>query len=140
MKIEQQLQRIAWRLGSGKAFTPNQNDIEAYNDIAEYIDMKQKQQVIDNQLFGKLYIFVYREFVRHYKATVMDEIPQKELNKILARDVNSLLLEVMEDLNMFELKNAIEAKRHKDYSPMTYDEVVDNLKVMVNGAINTYTK
>lgn len=140
MNIEKQLQRIAWRFGEGKKFQPNQNDIEAYNDIAEYIDQKQRQQIIDNQLFGKLYIFIYREFVRHYQATVMDEIPQKELHKILARDLRLLVNEVKDDLNMFELKNSIESKRHSEYKPMTYDDVADNLKIMVNGALNTYTR
>ena len=45
MTIEKAMQRIGWRLGTGKPFQPNQGDIDAYNFIVEFVDKKQKQQL-----------------------------------------------------------------------------------------------
>ena len=140
MNIEKSLQRIGWRFGQNKAFTPNAGDIQAYNELVEYHEMKKAEQVTNHKLFCKLYIFLFREFTRHYQATVMDEIPQKELHKILDREMGSLIHEVMEDLNMFELQNTIKEQRHKDYKPMTYEEVAESLNIMVAGALDNYNK
>ena len=50
MTIEKATQRIGWRLGTGKPFQPNQEDIDSYNRIVEFIQNKQKKSIIDNQL------------------------------------------------------------------------------------------
>ena len=139
MTIEKAMQRIGWRL-SGKPFQPNQNDIDAYNFIVEFVEQKQKQQIIDNQLFGKLYIYLFGEFVNYYKATVIDDIPQKQLNKLLSKDLKQIVQEVTDRLNFSELENYVKKKDLKGYKPMEYEEVAENMRVMVNGALNTFNK
>lgn len=140
MTIEKATQRIGWRLGTGKAFQPNQGDIDAYNEIVEFIQEKQKKQIIDNQLFGKLYIYLYGEFVTYYKATAMDSIPQKELNKLLTKDLRTIVTEVTDRLNLADMELCIKQNKSiKQYNPLQYDEVAENFKVMVNSAINAYS-
>ena len=140
MNIEKSLQRIEWRFSQGKEFKPNGNDIEAYNELAEYFNQKEKQQLIDNQLFGKMYIYLFGEFVNYYNCTVMDNIPQKELHKLLDKDLRLIVEDVTDRLNNAEISACMERKGHLDgYAPMKYEEVAENLKIMVNAAINTYS-
>lgn len=138
MKIEKSVQRIGWRLGQKKPFTPNQNDIEAYNEIVEYVVNTQKDQLMKNQLFGKLYIYVYGQFLRYYKATVFDEIPQKELHKLLDKPLRNIIEDFKDLLNNDELYSSIEEGREKDL--WSYTDVSNNLKIQINAAINTFTK
>lgn len=140
MTVQQSLQRIGWRFGTGKPFTPNQYDIEAFNSLLEFVEEKQKKQITDNQLFGKLYIYLYGEFVTYYKATAMDSIPHKELNKLLEKDLRTIVTEVVDRLNLADLELCIrENNSIKQYNPLDYEEVAENMRVMVNGAINSFS-
>lgn len=138
MTTNQAIKRFHWRLSTGKAYQPNQNDLEAYNVIAEFIEEKQKKEIIDNQLFGRLYIYLFGEFVNYYNSSVMDEIPQKELNKLLTKDMRLLVGEVVDRLNLNELDESVKSG---EINPpkLSYDEVAENLKIMINGAINEFS-
>jgi len=140
MTTNQAIKRFHWRLSSGKPFQPNQNDLEAYNTIAEFVEEKQKKEIVDNQLFGKLYIYLFGEFVNYYNTSAMDTIPQNELNRILAKDMRLLVDEVKDRMNINELEVVLKEKGDlKCYEGMSYDEVAENLRVMINGAINEYS-
>lgn len=139
------IKRIGWRFSEAakrqdKSFRINQDDISALESIAKFYQDKEKQAIVDNQLFGKLYIYLFGQFVNYYQSTALDDIPQKELHKLLDKDLRTIVQEVTDNLNLYELKNSIEAQKHKDYKPMEYSEVAENLKIMVNGALNTYTR
>lgn len=139
MRIDKSLKRIIWRFQSGRPISPDQQDIDSLNEIIEYIATKEKQQLIDNQLFGKLYIFVFGEFIRHYEATPESEIPQKELHKLLDKDLKLIVTEYVDKVNNAKLAHVTNENDLKDYVPTTYEEVAGNLRVMINAAINTYT-
>jgi len=140
MTVEKGLRRIGWRLGTGKPFQPNQEDIDSFNAIVDFVENKQKKSIIDNQLFGKLYIYLFGEFVTYYKATAMDSIPHKELNKILGKDIRLLVENVTDRLNLADMEACIKEKESlKQYNPLEYEEVADNMKVMINGAINEFS-
>jgi hypothetical protein len=119
---------------------PNKTDFDAYNELVEYVDIMEKNLINNQQLFGKLYIYLFTEFVKHYNCTVMDDIPQKELHKLLDKDLRVLVTEAQELLNLCELESAIKNGRHKEYSPMEYSEMADNFKSMISAAITTYGK
>ena len=140
MTVNKAMERFAWRLGGGKAFQPNQNDIEAYNTIAEFIEEKEKKQIIDNQLFGKLYIYLFGEFVNYYKASVFNNIPQKELHKLLDKPIRQIVEEVKDRLNFIEMEACMKEKNNlDDYTPIEYEEIAENLKAMINAAVNQYS-
>lgn len=103
MNIEKALDRIRWRFSNGKAFMPNVNDVEAFNYLVDYVEQKEAQTLRDNALFAKLYIWVYGQFLSHYKATVFDSIPQKELNKLLDLPLADHVKRFTDSLNDSEL-------------------------------------
>lgn len=138
MKIKKSIDRIRWRFASGKEFKPNENDITAFNEVAEYISRKEKDNIIDNQLFGKLYIYLFGEFVNYYKATAIDTIPQQELHKLLDKNIADIVNEVKDRLNNAELEHAIKANAYDKYKPMEYEEVAENMRIMVSAALNNY--
>lgn len=145
MTESQGLKRLAFRFESAlktpnKSFKIYQEDIEAIQAVGSFIEDKHKKQIIDYQLFGKMYVYLYGEFVNYYKGDVFSDIPQKELHKLLSKPLRSLVQEVTDRLNMSELENTIvETKSLDNYSPMQYDEVAANLKVMINSAIREYS-
>ncbi|MEM7487253.1 MAG: hypothetical protein AAF348_18750 [Bacteroidota bacterium] len=136
MNLKKSLERLKWRFGNNTNFKPNMNDVNALNEVIEYVDKKERQQLSDNQLFGKLYIYLYGEFVNYYRSNTLDPIPQKELHKLLDKDPRELIEDLKDKLNQLELEHSIKTK--STYTPVEYDEVSDNLRVMVNAALNTY--
>lgn len=141
MTIEKAMQRIGWRLGTGKPFQPNQGDIDAYNFIVEFVDKKQKQQLIDNQLFGKLYIYVFGQFMTYYKCSFDSVIPQKELHKLLDKDLRLILSDVIDKINISDMEYHLEKEKTLEgFKNAEYEEVAENLRIMVNGALNTFSK
>lgn len=109
---------------------------EAFNCLVDFVGQKQKIALIDNQLFGKLYIYLLTKFIAHYQCTVFDPIPQTELHRILDRDLRSLVVDFVDTLNMGE--------NYQDASGQTakwqYDEVAENLRTMINKALEEYQK
>ena len=87
----------------------NQNDINALNKIAESVELMQKQQYEANQLFGKLYIFVYMRFLSKHQATVMDTRPRKELHSILQKPMSQWIEEFKQQLNDNEMYSLLES-------------------------------
>ena len=121
-------------------FAPNQEDIDAMNEIIEYVDRKEKQQLVDNQLFGKLYIYLYMEFIKYYKTTVFDPIPQVELNEILDKPIKAIVSDFKDALNESELYISMDVKKDATSKIWDYEEVAENLRVQVNAAINSYVE
>lgn len=137
MTPEKALSHFAYKLQNTWKMT--EADLKAYNCLVDFVEKKQKQSLIDNQLFGKLYIYLFGEFVNYYRSTVMDNIPQKELHRQLAKPIKQMVQEVTEKLNNIEMELILkETKSLKEYKPMSYDEVAENLRVMVNGALNEF--
>jgi len=108
MKIEQSVQRIQWRLASKKPFTANLSDIEALNDIIEYVDKKQNEQYDKNENFAKLYIRVYGKMIQHYKATVFDLEPKKAMMSIFRKSLPETVDDFKNQLNNSELCGLLE--------------------------------
>ena len=85
--LEKAIQRIGWRFTNSenkKGFKPNKNDIEAVNCLLNWINREKKVSLDNNELFAKLYIYHLNQTIRQYDATIFDDIPQKELSKILS--------------------------------------------------------
>ncbi len=139
MKITKSVQRIGWRFSQGKPFQPNQNDIEAYNDIVDYVGINQKETIVDNVLFTKMYIYLLGEFLNYYGTTVNDPILQKELHKILDSDMSSLIEQFRSKANHQELNTIKTVEDLENFKAMTFQECVDNLKIMTTEAINQFS-
>ena len=159
MDFKKAMQRIGWRLQQPN-FKPNNEDKQAYNSIIQIIENQQKEQFKNNELFAKLYIHVYGKFISHYKTTVLDPIPRKELHKILEKPISHLVDKFTQEMNDSELYSLMEnsgikiehpafkteSKKKEDVdkidmeklSVWKYKDVVDCLENEVNHAINLY--
>lgn len=102
--IESSVKRLGFRFSQAakseyRSFKVYQEDLNALKDVANYIQQKQEETIINQQLFAKLYVFVFGEFIKNYNTTVFSEIPQKELHKILNTSLDELILKLTEKLN-----------------------------------------
>lgn len=107
---------------------------EAFNYLIDFIGGKHKDIIRDNQLFGKLYIYLYGEFIKHYQTTVFDPIPQKELHRILDRPIKTIVEEFVDTINTGEMYQDATGKTAK----WDYEGTADNLRVMVNKALEEF--
>lgn len=141
INIHWALSRFKWRIQQNKPFKFNDKDLEAYNMFTEYCTIKEKQQLIDNQHFGKLYIFLIDCFITYYGTTVDSNIPQKELHKILNTPGKQLVQKFTENRNLEALEMNIELKKNEeDLKPMEIEEASTNLAAMINAAINSFNQ
>lgn len=143
MTPRQAIERFKWRFlesskKDDKSFIINENDVKALISISDYYENESKRQIINNQLFGKLYIYLFGEFVKHYKCTVMDDIPQKEIHKLLDKDLRTIVQDLTDSLNMHQLEIEIKEGSIKNYSDMDYSEVAENMRILINSVLNTY--
>lgn len=83
-------------------------DAEALDMIMGFVEDKHKKQIQDHQLFAKLYIVVYSQYLEKYKTTVFDDIPRKELTKLLSYSTEQLVQRFTDKLNESELYSLFE--------------------------------
>ena len=138
MTTERAISHFEYKLTN--SWKPTKHDLEAYNALLKYIETKKKETIINNQLFGKLYIYLFGEFITYYNASVFDEIPQKELHKILDTDLRVLVTNLKDKLNLKDKEDYIITESSlKGFKEIEYQEIADNLKSMINAAINEYS-
>lgn len=138
--IEKAVQRIGWRIQEGH-FKANENDIDAFNTIVRYVESNQKQLLKDQELFAKLYIHVYGQFLIHYNSDVFNQEPKKELNKILDKSLSETISVFHSLLNQIKIDrdvlNCSDVSDVQDIKIMPYEQdyVVKNIIEQVNEVI-----
>jgi len=153
MTIKKAVERITWRLSNG--WKANQNDLDAVNFIVDFVNVQNKKQIDDNQLIAKLYIYAYSSYLKHFRATVFDDIPRRELFKMLDRPIEVLIQRFTSDLNTTELYQFFQANDIKINHPILmpdknkieikediwdYETVKENLERDINNLINLHAK
>ena len=138
--IEKAVQRFGWNIKQGR-LKANENDIEAYNTIVDYVKEKQSKQIQDQELFAKLYIHVYGQFLIHYNSDIFNQEPKKELNKILFRDIsdsisefNIIINQIKVDRSVLNCKDELDIQKIKT-KPYNEDYVSNNIIEQVNEVI-----
>jgi hypothetical protein len=139
MTPEKALAHFKYKLTT--SWKPTAFDLEAYNALVEFVNEKQKQQLIDNQLFGKLYIYLYSQFTNYYKCSLVDDIPQKELNKILDKPLKAIVSDLVDNNKLIDIEHYISNNNSLDgFVEVSYNDIADNLRVMVNASLNQFNK
>ncbi len=156
--VKKALEHLEFRFT--KTMKPTENDIDAYNILVEFKEKQHKEQVNNNQLFGKLFIKYYIELLKYYNTTVFDSEPRKEINRILDTSIHDLIKEFVKEVNTQELYFKMRENGFKDIHPremkeedrnkikfdikwlyekeITIEEATDNLKSMINKALDRY--
>jgi len=121
MKLKQAFERLKFTISNQNK--PNTTDIEAFNKLAEYFELNQKDVIQNNLLFAKLYAFVLSEFTNHY--TELDRA-NKEINKILSEHIDLRIEYLLIKAKEMELRNYFKRKRILD--PFLNDKTVSELE------------
>lgn len=103
MRIKDSIQRLGWRLlesvKKNKGFLPNENDIQAFNNIVEYYTLEKKDNQKNNELCFKMYLWHRVEMMKHYNSDVFDEIPQRKLVEALYKNSDVYIKKLTDFLN-----------------------------------------
>ena len=150
MTIKRAIDHFIWKFSN--TWKPTKKDIEALNEIIEFVEQKHQKQFNDNLLFAKLYITFYGELLKFYNASVFDSIPEKAINKILDTEIELIIEKFVDKANLVEQTQKQVAKHGYKHpmqvkenlieplnEAMTYEEAVDNLTARINFALNKYS-
>lgn len=104
ISIKKAVEHFEFKLDpKNKIWKATKKDVESYNTIMDFVESKHKQQINDHHLFAKLYIMVYAQYLDKYKATVFDDIPQKEMHKLISKPLSYFIELFTRRLNESEL-------------------------------------
>ena len=124
MQIERAIKHFHYKLAN--VWNSTEPDIKAFNSIRDYFTLKNKEQINNNLLFAKLYIYTYSQFLEKFNATVFDDIPQKELNKMLSMDLEAFIDAFTNKLNQSDLYEVIERLGLSKGHPATRNDIETN--------------
>ena len=142
MILEKGVNRLRWRFSSNTSFKPNQNDIEALNSVLGWIGSQKKINVLNQDLFAKLYIYELIRFLRQYDTTIFNDIVQKELSQVLDKPLSHFYDTFYEDLvhnqlSKIELKKGLSDEDFK--VKFTKEKVKAKLEHMVSEAVTQFS-
>ena len=139
------IQRLAWRFTSNTSFKPSEKDVEALNCIIEWMNRQSKESVLNNSLFAKLYIYNLNQTIRHYGATVFDDICQKDLSRLLDTPIEHFYTAFHKELQSNNTIRVVEDStiaRDQIISELkekyTLKKVTTELDFMINEALKTF--
>ena len=144
--IDKAFNRLGWRFTSSKPFSPNDNDIDALNCIINWVNRQTSQTIKNNQLFAKLYIYHLNQTIRYFESTVFNDIPQKDLNRLLDLPLANFYNAFHKELQSNNVTRVVEnGNIPKDevlkelQEKYTLEEVTEQLDKMINEALNRYS-
>lgn len=85
-----------------------QEDIDALETIADYIERTRNDMVGPENAYFKLFVHVYGKLLAHYDTDVYSEIPQKHICGILEKPITQLVSELAEQMNEKVISDALD--------------------------------
>ena len=116
MTIKKAIDHFIWKFKN--KWQPTQKDVDCLNEIITFVEDKHKKQFNDYQLFAKLYVMVYAQYLKRYDATVFDDLPRNELTRYLDQPLERIIQRFTDRLNESELYEFME-KHGFDGHPAT---------------------
>jgi hypothetical protein len=107
MILKEAVKRLSFTISKGNK--PNQNDVDAFNEIIRNLKLSEQETVQENLLFAKLYTFTLTELLAYYTDI---EMANKEINKILSEPMAIEKLQM--SLRRMELHNYFNRKKILD--------------------------
>lgn len=107
MILKEAVKRLSFTISKGNK--PNQNDVDAFNEIIRNLKLSEQETVQENLLFAKLYTFTLSEFLSYYTDI---DMANKEINRILSEPMAIEKLQL--SLRRMELQNYFNRKKILD--------------------------
>lgn len=141
MKIQEAIKRLSFTIS--KQNKPNANDAEALNSIIEFMNLSSKSVVKENELTAKLFCFVLKDFMFHYKnVNFASKIINKEiLSKPLEYHLECLKINLQtNEYNQLFDKEVLPSNAEflESSETWTIDHVKQNFEFNFNLALNNY--
>ena len=141
MNIKKTIEHFQFKLKN--VWKASATDIDALNSITEFVNDKHNKQLQDNEMFAKVYIFMYSYFLKRYDTDIYDSIPQKELHRYLDQPLERIVTRFKDKLNEkeYELQGTIVhpaiGKSTSDFKDVwDYETVKEHLELMINLTLN----
>lgn len=99
--IKRHVDRLYWRLENGQ-YKPNQNDVEAINNIVDFTNDCLSNELDQNKPFQKLYIHLLGIYMNHYENV---HTAQNKVHEVLGLDIRHQYKKFQEDFNLMEYKD-----------------------------------
>jgi hypothetical protein len=97
--LSQAIKRLSFTISNQNK--PNNEDVLALNSIIDFVNLSSEKTIQENKLFAKMFCFVLKEFLIHYKDI---DFASKQINKdILSMPLNYHLTILLEQLKTNEL-------------------------------------
>lgn len=140
--IKKAVQRIGWRIKE-RHWKCNQNDLDAYNFIVDYVEKQNEMIQNANELFAKMYIHIYGQYLMSYGANPSSEIPKKVLSREVAKDINEHIQEFYDLTNEVNFIKKVDSKDLKeltidDMKEFNYEFIERNLLEQINEVIQKH--
>jgi len=107
MILKEAVKRLSFTISKGNK--PNQNDVDAFNEIIRNLKLSEQETLQENLLFAKLYTFTLSELLAYYTDI---EMANKEINRILSEPMAIEKLQM--SLRRMELQNYFNRKKILD--------------------------
>lgn len=141
MKTKEALSRLAFTIQ--KQNKPNATDVEAFNKLLWFVNESIETNPNKNICFAKLYIYNLIHYVKFYHSI---DIAQQKLHQVLDLDIDSLYIDLMNELNNTELSELCK-KGVLDFPLLkqgieTFDieTTKQNTNAMITLALKSYSK
>lgn len=150
--LKSSVERFIWRLrkenGKHVHFYPNEKDVSAFNVILSWINRQKEGTVNNNQLFAKLYIYFLTQSIRYYETDVLDNIPQKELSRVLDTPLANFYKAFEVDLHSAQISKIVQRAKKEDGKFFDINElqahyssefITAHLNHMISEALNRFS-
>ena len=107
MILKEAVKRLSFTISKGNK--PNQNDVDAFNEVIRNLKLSEQETVQENLLFAKLYTFTLSELLSYYTDI---DMANKEINRILSEPMAIEKLQL--SLRRMELQNYFNRKKILD--------------------------
>jgi len=118
MDIKKAISHWEWRLENALEnnypIKVSDKDLESYNAIGKYIEQTQENQFRDNELFAKLYIYLFTKSMEFSKSNVFDNDAQNRLLNVLKMPTEKLIENLQKSMNDSEVYFQIDEAKVKD--------------------------
>ena len=118
-------ERLLWRFatdekGNYKSFTPNENDFVALKSVLGFINRQTNENVENNQLFAKLFIYHLTMEIRQFGTTVFNDYPLDKITKLLKTPLHLFCKAFYDDLHHNQLNKLV---KYNDFNALVDEKI-----------------